>query len=160
MLYPVESNRDEKQETPAKSDLEERQGTRNDPSTQGHISQSAAIGTGKKQVCLNIIPIKVFKKDNGLEEITYAIRDKGSNTTLVKKSLVVKLKLTGNPSNLQLTTMNEVSQESGKSHFLYVEGLGQRDCVEIPSGLSVKDLLVASQVKKILPSGAILHPCH
>lgn len=45
--------------------------------------------------------------------------------------------------------MNKVSKETGKSNFLYVQGLGQIDCLEIPSALSVKDLSVA---KSCIPS--------
>ena len=39
--------------------------------------------------------------------------------------------------------MNKVTEESGKSHLLYVQGVGQKDCLEIPSALSIKDLSVA-----------------
>jgi hypothetical protein len=39
--------------------------------------------------------------------------------------------------------MNNVSRESGRSHFLYVQGLGQKDYLEIPNALSVKSLSVA-----------------
>ena len=39
--------------------------------------------------------------------------------------------------------MNKVSQESGRSHFLYVQGLGQKDCLKILNALSVKSLSVA-----------------
>ena len=100
-------------------------------------------GTEKKQVCLQVIPVKVFGRDNGQEEITYAIRDEGSNTTLVKESLAERLGLTGKAVNFQLTTTNKVFQEVGRSHFLYVQGVGQKDCLEIPSALSVKELSVA-----------------
>ncbi|CAB4027382.1 Hypothetical predicted protein, partial [Paramuricea clavata] len=99
--------------------------------------------TAKRQVCLRVIPVKVSSRDNSREKITYAIRDEGSNTTLVKESLVNELGLEGQPLDFKLTTMNKVSQESGKSHFLYVQGLGQNDCLEIPNALSIKDLSVA-----------------
>ena len=45
--------------------------------------------------------------------------------------------------------MNGVSQESGKSYSFCVQGLGQKDCLEIPNALSVKDLSVA---KSSIPS--------
>jgi hypothetical protein len=46
----------------------------------------------KRQVCLQIIPVRVFSQDNNREKVTYAIRDEGSNTTLVKESLARELK--------------------------------------------------------------------
>ena len=54
-----------------------------------------------------------------------------------------ELGLEGRPLDFKLTTMNKVSQESGKLHVLYVEGLGQNDCLEIPNAISIKDLSVA-----------------
>jgi hypothetical protein len=42
----------------------------------------------RKQVCLRVIPVKVFNRGNSREKITYAICDEGSNTTLIKESLV------------------------------------------------------------------------
>jgi hypothetical protein len=85
-----------------------------------------------------VIPVKVFNRDNSREKITYAIRDEGSNTTLIRESLVNELGLTGRPIDFTLTTMNKVTEESGKSHLLYVQGVGQKDCLEIPSALSIK----------------------
>ena len=86
----------------------------------GHCGASDAT---KRQVCLRVIPVKVFSQDNSREKITYAIRDEGSNTTLVKESLVEELNLKGLPVDFSLTTMNNVSRESGRSHHLYVQGL-------------------------------------
>ena len=91
-------------------------------------------------MCLRVIPVKVFGKDKGRKEITDAIT---ANTTLVKESLVKELNLSGQPIDFTLTTMNKVSQESGRSHFLYVQSLGQKDCFEIPNALLVKSLSVA-----------------
>ena len=102
-----------------------------------------ATGTVKNRVCLRVIPVKVFGKDKGREKITYAIRDEGSNTTLIKESLVKEFNLSGQPIDFTLTMMNKVSQESGRSHFLYVQVLGQKDCLEILNALSVKSLSVA-----------------
>ena len=95
------------------------------------------------QVCLRVIPVKVFSQDNGRKKITYAIRDEGSNTTLVKESLVQELNLKRLPVDFSLTTMNNVSQQSGRLHHLYVQGLDQKKVVEIPNALSIKDLSVA-----------------
>ena len=89
---------------------------------------------------MRVIPVKVFGKDKGRKEITDAIT---ANTTLVKESLVKELNLSGQPIDFTLTTMNKVSQESGRSHFLYVQSLGQKDCFEIPNALLVKSLSVA-----------------
>ena len=62
---------------------------------------------------------------------------------MVKESLINELGLEGQPLDLKLTTMNKVSQESGKSYFLYVQGLGQKECLEVPNALSIKVLSVA-----------------
>ena len=93
--------------------------------------------------------MKVFDKYNGIEKVVHAIRDEGSNTTLVKESLASELQLEGQPIDFQLTTMNGVSQESGRSYSFYVQGVGQKDCIEIQNALSVKDLSVA---KSCIPS--------
>ncbi len=39
--------------------------------------------------------------------------------------------------------MNSVSRESGRAHHLYVQGIDQKDVVEIPNVLCIKNLLVA-----------------
>ena len=129
----------------AKQDKESQHGEVQEAQT-GHCG---AAETLKKQVCLRVVPVKVFGKDGGVEKVTYAIRDEGSNTTLVKESLANELKLDGQPIDFKLTTMNGVSQESGKSYSFCVQGLGQKDCLEIPNALSVKDLSVA---KSSIPS--------
>ena len=102
-----------------------------------------ATDAAKRQVCLRVIPVKVFSRDSSKEKITYAIRDEGSNATLVKESLMNELGLEGQPLDFNLATMNNVSQESGKSYFLYVQGLGQKEYLEVPKALSIKDLSVA-----------------
>lgn len=117
-----------------------------------------ATDTAKRQVCLRVIPVKVFSRDSSKEKITYAIRDEGSNATLVKESLMNELGLEGQPLDFKLTTMNNVSQESGKSYFLYVQGLGQKECLEVPNALSIKDLSVARcciPTKEDLTNGGI-----
>lgn len=129
----------------AKQDQESQHGEVQEAQT-GHCG---AAETLKKQVCLRVVPVKVFGRDGGVEKVTYAIRDEGSNTTLVKESLANELKLDGQPIDFKLTTMNGVSQESGKSYSFCVQGLGQKDCLEIPNALSVKDLSVA---KSSIPS--------
>ena len=106
----------------------------------GHCGASDAM---KKQVCLRVVPVKVFSQDNSREKITFAIRDEGSNTTLVKESLVRELNLEGNPVDFKLTTMNSISQESGRSYHIFVQGIGQKDILEIPNALSIKSLSVA-----------------
>ena len=117
--------------------------------TQGpdeEVSHTCGAGTVDKldkKVCLRVIPVKVFGRDSHQEEITYAIRDEGSNTTLVKESLMERLRVKGHPVNFQLTTMNRVSEESSKSHMLFVQGVNEKECIEIPNALSVKDLSVA-----------------
>ena len=68
----------------------------------GHCGASDAM---KRQVCLRIIPVRVFSQDNSREKITYAIRDEGSNTTLVKDSLVRERNLQGQPVDFRLTTI-------------------------------------------------------
>ena len=92
---------------------------------------------------MRVIPVKVFSRNSSKEKITDAIRDEGSNATLVKESLMNELGLEDQLLDFKLTTMNNVSQDSGKSYFLYVQGLGQKECLEVPNALSIKDLSVA-----------------
>ena len=73
----------------AKQDQKSQHGEVQEAQT-GHCG---AAETLKKQVCLRVVPVKVFGKDGGVEKVTYAIRDEGSNTTLVKESLENELKL-------------------------------------------------------------------
>ena len=80
--------------------------------------------------------MKVFGKDGSREKVTYAIRDEGSNMTLIKESLVSELGLEGCPVDFKLSTMNKMSQELGKSNL---QGMGQKDCLEIPNALSIRD---------------------
>ena len=110
---------------------------------QMHKLDTVVLLTAKRQVCLRVIPAKVFSKNSSKEKITYAIRDEGSNATMVKETLMNELGLEGQPLDFKLTIMNNVSQESGKSYFLYVQGLGQKECLEVPNALSIKDLSVA-----------------
>lgn len=147
MLHPVTTNQDKEVK-----DDKEVQVPKTDKPAQVQMAQTGHCGatrTLNKSVCLRVIPVKVFWKDNGIEKVTYAIRDEGSNTTLVKESLANELKLKGQSVDFQLTTMNGVSQESSKSYSFYVQGLGQKDCLEIQNALSVKDLSVA---KSCIPS--------
>lgn len=97
----------------------------------------------ERQVCLRVVPVRVFSWDNGREKITYAIQDEESNTTLVKESLVRELNLEGRPIDFSLTTMNNVSRESGRSHHICLQGIDQKEVLEIPNALSIKNLSVA-----------------
>ena len=79
--------------------------------------------------------------------------------TLVKDSLVRELNLQGNPVDFRLTTMNNVSRESGRSHHLYVQGVDQKDVIEIPNALSIKIFFwreAVFQPEVILKNGATL----
>ncbi|CAB4032849.1 Hypothetical predicted protein, partial [Paramuricea clavata] len=143
MLHPAETAKDGKKDVPENQNEERKPDSHAAPTGNVQTGHCGATGTIKNRVCLRVIPVKVFGKDRSCEKITYAIRDEGSNTTLVKESLVEELNSNGQPIDFTLTTMNNVSQESGRSHFLYVQGLGQKDCLEIPNALSVKSLSVA-----------------
>jgi hypothetical protein len=148
MLHPIEVNEERSAQPSANIDAERSQGRpAGSPPLQSHNAQTGhcgATGTVKKRVCLRVIPVKILAGDSNEERITYAIRDEGSNTTLIKESLAKDLRLSGKPVDFQLTTMNGVSQESGKSYAFYVQGIGEKDCLEIPSALSVKDLSIAN----------------
>ncbi len=66
------------------------------PTAYVQTGHCGATGTVKNRVCLRVIPVKVFGKDKGREKITYAIRDEGSNTTLVKESQRIEFGRTAN----------------------------------------------------------------
>ena len=50
-----------------------------------HKLDTGATDTAKRQVCLRVIPVKIFSRDSCKEKITDAIRDEGSNATWSKK---------------------------------------------------------------------------
>ena len=60
-----------------------------EPEAKGPNAQTGHCGatdTMKRQARLRAIPVKVFSRDSSREKTTYAIRDEGSNATLVKES--------------------------------------------------------------------------
>ena len=62
---------------------------------------------------------------------------------ILSETNIVVRSADGQPVDFRLTTMNNVSRESGKAHHLYVQGIDQKDVVEIPNALSIKDLSLA-----------------
>ena len=145
--HHIEVNKERSAQPCANVDADRSQGRpASSPLLQSHNAQTGycgATGTIKKRVCLRVIPVKILAGDSNEERITYAIRNEGSNTT-IKESLAKDLRLSGKPVDFQLMTMNGVSQESGKSYAFYMQGIGEKDCQEIPSTLSVKDLSIAN----------------
>ena len=135
MLHQVETTNDRKKDAREDENKVNKPEPPAVPTENVQTGHCGATGTIKNWVCLRVIPVKVFGKDKGRDKITYAIRDEGSSTTLIKKSLAKELSLSGQPIDLTLTTMNKVSQKSGRSHFLYIQGLGNKDCLEIPNAL-------------------------
>lgn len=101
--------------------------------------------------------MKVFGHDNGIEKLTYAIRDEGLNTMLVKESLAKELRLNRQLVEFQFTAINEGSQGSGQSYSFLVQVLRQKHCLETSNALSVKDFTVA---KSCIPSEDVAKWCH
>ena len=94
MLHSTESNQSKREEDSTKVDKDKDQDQESTAKTKGLNAQNGQCGTAdiaKRQVCLRVIPVKVSSGDNAREKITYATRDEGSNTTLVKESLVNEL---------------------------------------------------------------------
>lgn len=63
----------------------------------------AGVGNGK--VCLPIVPVVVQGKAGSISSVTYALLDRGANTSLVSEELVQKLRIKGTPSKLDLDTV-------------------------------------------------------
>ena len=143
LLHMTESNDKGSECGPVKAGEKESIGTKDMKVPDAQTGHCGASDARKRQVCLQVIPVRVFSQDNSHEKVTYAIQDEGSNTTLVKESLARELKLEGQPLDFKLATMNNVSLESGKAHRLYVQGVDQKDVIEIPNMLSIKSLSVA-----------------
>ena len=73
MLHPIELNRDNKVQAPVKTDNEKIQGqTTSSLPVQFQNAQTGHCGgTTKKQVCLRVVPVKVFGRDNGIEKMSH-----------------------------------------------------------------------------------------
>ena len=94
-----------------------------------------------RSVYLCIVPVRVQSEDKVIT--TYAFLDQGSTVTLCDERLLKLLKVKGQPTEFNLTTISHRSQRrSGVEISLIILSLDERSSFDLPSVLSVKDLPV------------------
>lgn len=98
----------------------------------------------KKRICLPIVPVRVCGRNQSEMVETYALLDKGSDTSLCEKGLLERLKLRGVEKAFTLTTVEkEKSQRKGVVVGLTVTALDSDDDVELPAVLAVDKLPIS-----------------
>lgn len=91
----------------------------------------AHTGAGDETCIFSIVPVQVksHKGDRVLQ--TYAFLDHGSSTTFCTESLLRRLNITGQKTNVLLRTMNQVKSESSYIKGLEVCGLDDFDFIQL-----------------------------
>ncbi|KAF5397886.1 hypothetical protein PHET_09052, partial [Paragonimus heterotremus] len=88
-----------------------------------------STNTAQRGVILGMIPVRVV---GPMEDVlTYAFLDSGSDTTLVSQELIDRLNLTGNPSELRVSTITSSHVISGKMVALEIRSLDSEDAVTV-----------------------------
>ena len=94
----------------------------------GDTGRCGATESGKKNVCLRIIPVVVKGKDQDNTIVTNALLDPGSDVTLCDASLMEKLQVHGRPKEFSLATVNGASDaRKGFELSLSVRGLQMQE---------------------------------
>ncbi|KAK3724590.1 hypothetical protein QZH41_006358 [Actinostola sp. cb2023] len=104
-------------------------------------------GAGKtRRVCLPIVPIRVRGRGGQKTINTYALLDKGSDTSLCEKRLIQQLGVDGEERTFSLTTIEGTNcQKRGLVTSLEVMPLNSDDVVEIPTVWSVDKLHISTE---------------
>lgn len=99
-----------------------------------------------RKVCLPIVPVRVRGGNGETCVTTYALLDKGSDTTLCEERLLHQLKVKGEERTFSLTTVNSSSkQKRGLIASLEVMPLNSDDVVHITEAWSVDKLCITTQ---------------
>ena len=77
-----------------------------------------ATGSGKKNVCLRIVPVVVKGQGRKGEIVTNASLDPRSDVSLCDVSLLEKLSVFGRPKEFTITTVNGASDSQMDSRYL------------------------------------------
>lgn len=103
-----------------------------------------STGAGTIMTGLSIVPVKVKSKENSQCVETYAFLDPGSNTTFCTDKLIKRLGISGEPTELSLTTMNcDNVMKKCQLVALDVYDLDETSCVELPTVFSCSKLPVS-----------------
>ncbi|KAL9984440.1 hypothetical protein ACROYT_G006731 [Oculina patagonica] len=98
----------------------------------GETGQCSATDSGKKNVCLRIVPVVVKGKGQHNTIMTIALLDPGSDVTLCDVSLMEKLQVDGHPKEFSLVTVNGASEtRMGYELSLSVRGLRMDEEIEL-----------------------------
>ncbi|XP_078382246.1 uncharacterized protein LOC144664919 [Oculina patagonica] len=98
----------------------------------GETGQCSATDSGKKNVCLRIVPVVVKGKGQHNTIMTNALLDPRSDVTLCDVSLMEKLQVVGLPKEFSLVTVNGASEtRMGYELSLSVRGLRMDEEIEL-----------------------------
>ena len=90
----------------------------------GESGRCSATDSGKKNVCLRIVPVVVKGRGHKGEIVTNALLDPGSDVSLCDVGLMDKLGVVGRPKEFTLTTVNGTSDsQNGFEVSLVVRGI-------------------------------------
>ena len=84
---------------------------------------ASATASGRKRVCLRVIPVRVQGLCNGRITETYALLDDGSDVSLCDQRLLEKLVLKGVSRQFTLTTLSNTEEQSGLEVSLNVSSI-------------------------------------
>ena len=118
-----------------------------------------ATDSGKKNVCLRIVPVVVKGMGQHNTIVANALLDPGSDVTLCDVSLMEKLQVVGRPKEFSLATVNGASDtRKGFELSLSVRGLQMKEevvLVVFGQWIHCVYLKVVHLLRKILLSGLI-----
>ena len=95
----------------------------NDVDSRAVSHQASATASGRKRVCLRVIPVRVQGLCNGWIIETYALLDDGSDVSLCDQRLLEKLGLKGISRQFTLTTLSNTEEQSGLEVSLNVSSI-------------------------------------
>lgn len=105
-----------------------------------------STGAGTPMTGLSIVPVKVRTTENDSCVETYAFLDPGSNTTFCTDQLINHLGISGEQTELSLTTMNSDNvMRKCQRVTLQVYDLEEKNCVVLPKVFSCPKLPVSTK---------------
>ena len=93
----------------------------NDVDSRAVSHQASATASGRKRVCLRVIPVQGLCNGRIIE--TYALLDDGSDVSLCDQRLLEKLGLKGISRQFTLTTLSNTEEQSGLEVSLNVSSI-------------------------------------
>ena len=99
-----------------------------------------------QKICLKIVPVKVSNEEGPREIQTYAFIDNGSDTTLCTMDLVRKRKLSSEPCEFSLTTINKENKtRSGQEVKMNVRHINGKGDIHLDRVWTVESLPISEK---------------